>query len=43
MILRVVIPDDYQDAVRNLACFARLAGHEVNIYNHTEKDLAALA
>lgn len=43
MILRVVIPDDYQDAVRGLACFTRLARHEVTIYNDTVKDIDALA
>ncbi|HEX6097232.1 MAG TPA: D-2-hydroxyacid dehydrogenase family protein [Thermoanaerobaculia bacterium] len=41
--MKVVIPDDYQDAVRGLACFAKLAGHEVTIYNDTVKDTAALA
>ncbi|HEX6160251.1 MAG TPA: D-2-hydroxyacid dehydrogenase family protein [Thermoanaerobaculia bacterium] len=29
--MRVVIPDDYQDAVRGLDCFAKLAGHEVTV------------
>ncbi len=29
--MRVAIPDDYQDAVRTLACFQKLAGHEVSI------------
>jgi len=43
VILRVVIPDDYQDAVRGLACFTRLARHEVTIYNDTVKDIDALA
>lgn len=41
--MRIVIPDDYQDAVRHLACFAKLAGHDVTIYNDTVKDLDALA
>jgi D-3-phosphoglycerate dehydrogenase / 2-oxoglutarate reductase len=41
--MNIVIPDDYQDAVRNLACFARLAGHEVTIFNDTVKDLDSLA
>src|SRR5262245_17900303 len=41
--MRVVIPDDYQDAVRGLACFAKLAGHEVAIYNDTVQDLDLLA
>jgi D-3-phosphoglycerate dehydrogenase / 2-oxoglutarate reductase len=41
--MKIVIPDDYQDAVRGLACFAKLAGREVTIYNDTVKDTAALA
>jgi D-3-phosphoglycerate dehydrogenase len=41
--MRIVIPDDYQDAVRGLACFAKLAGHEVTVYNDTVRDLDALA
>ena len=41
--MHIVIPDDYQDAVRHLACFARLAGHSVTIYTDTVKDLDALA
>lgn len=41
--MNVVIPDDYQDAVRHLSCFAKLAGHDVTIYNDTVKDVSALA
>ena len=41
--MRIVIPDDYQDAVRGLACFAKLAAHDVTIYNDTVKDVDALA
>ena len=41
--MRVVIPDDYQDAVRHLDCFAKLSGHDVTIYNDTVKDVDALA
>lgn len=41
--MRVVIPDDYQDAVRKLGVFSRLRGHEVTIYNDTVKELDALA
>lgn len=41
--MHVVIPDDYQDAVRRLDCFAKLAEHEVTIFNDTVKDLEALA
>jgi D-3-phosphoglycerate dehydrogenase len=41
--MRIVIPDDYQDCVRHLACFRALAGHEVSIFNDTVRDEAALA
>ena len=40
--MHVVIPDDYQDAVRHLACFAKLSGHRVTIYNDTVKETPAL-
>ncbi|MBZ0285958.1 MAG: D-2-hydroxyacid dehydrogenase family protein [Anaerolineae bacterium] len=41
--MRIVIPDDYQDAVRKLDCFAKLAEHDVTIYNDTVKDIETLA
>lgn len=41
--MKIVIPDDYQDAVRTLECFAKLAGHEVTIYRDTVRDLDTLA
>jgi D-3-phosphoglycerate dehydrogenase / 2-oxoglutarate reductase len=41
--MKIVIPDDYQDAVRNLACFGKLDGHQVTIYRDTVKDLETLA
>jgi D-3-phosphoglycerate dehydrogenase len=41
--MNVVIPDDYQDAVRTLTCFSKLAGHDVTIYNDTVKDVELLA
>lgn len=41
--MHIVIPDDYQDAVRTLDCFRRLDGHEVTIYNETVKDVDTLA
>ena len=36
--MKIVIPDDYQNCVRHLACFAKLAGHDVAIYNDTTND-----
>jgi D-3-phosphoglycerate dehydrogenase len=41
--MRIVIPDDYQDAVRSLACFGKLKGHEVTVYNDSVADTDALA
>ena len=41
--MRIAIPDDYQDCVRQLKCFAAMAGHEVTIFNDTAKDSQALA
>ncbi len=39
----IAIPDDYQDCVRQLDCFAQLAGHEVRIFNDSVKGTEALA
>ena len=36
--MKIVIPDDYQDCIRHLQCFARLAGHEVTVYNDSSAD-----
>jgi D-3-phosphoglycerate dehydrogenase / 2-oxoglutarate reductase len=41
--MRIVIPDDYQDAVRTLNCFAKLRDHDVTIYNDTVRDVDELA
>jgi D-3-phosphoglycerate dehydrogenase / 2-oxoglutarate reductase len=40
--MKIVIPDDYQDAVRHLACFRKLADEQVVIYNDTVKDIDTL-
>jgi D-3-phosphoglycerate dehydrogenase / 2-oxoglutarate reductase len=42
-IMHILIPDDYQDAVRGLDCFPKLAGHDVTVFTDTVKDLDALA
>lgn len=39
---RIVILDDYQDVVRNLAGFSLLDGHDVTIYNDSVADLDTL-
>src|SRR5258705_343571 len=41
--MKVIIPDDYQDAVRHLDCFHKLDGHYVTIYQDTVKDVDLLA
>ena len=41
--MHIVIPDDYQDAVRTLDCFALLCGHEVIVYTDSVRDLESLA
>ena len=33
--MKIIIPDDYQDAVRRLDCFSKLSGHDVTIYQDT--------
>ena len=41
--MKIAVIDDYQDAFRKLACFSRLKGHDVIVFNDTEKDPAKLA
>jgi D-3-phosphoglycerate dehydrogenase len=41
--MKIVIPDDYQDVVRHLDAFAKLAGHDVTIFNDTVSDIDALS
>jgi len=41
--MKIAVIDDYQDAFRTLRCYAKLKGHEVLVYNDTEKDPARLA
>ncbi|CAM3732480.1 D-2-hydroxyacid dehydrogenase family protein [Bordetella sputigena] len=41
--MRIAIPDDYQDCVRGLDCYARLAGHDVTVFHDNVKDIDALA
>ncbi len=40
--MRIVIPDDYQNAVQSLDCFQQLADHQVTIYRDSTKDLDEL-
>lgn len=41
--MKITVIDDYQDAFRRMACFAKLAGHEIEIFNDTLKEPARLA
>lgn len=40
--MHIIIPDDYQDCIRKLGCFAKLAGHQVSVFNDTVTDVDAL-
>jgi D-3-phosphoglycerate dehydrogenase / 2-oxoglutarate reductase len=40
--MKIVIPDDYQDIVDRLACFAKLKGHEVTRFREAATDLDQL-
>jgi D-3-phosphoglycerate dehydrogenase len=41
--MKISILDDYHDTVRTLACFSKLAGHEVKIWNDHAQDVDTLA
>ena len=41
--MKISILDDYFDTLRTLPCFAKLAGHEVTIWNDHVQDVEALA
>jgi D-3-phosphoglycerate dehydrogenase len=41
--MRIAIPDDYQDCVRDLDCFAKLAGHDVTVFHDNTRDIDTLA
>lgn len=41
--LRIAITDDYQNCVRSLNCFSKLAAHQVTVFNDTLHDVAELA
>ena len=41
--MKVAVLDDYHDTVRTLACFRRLDGHDVTIWNDRVQDVDALA
>src|SRR5262249_41001487 len=41
--MKISILDDYFDTVRTLACFQKLKGHEVTVWNDHVQDTEALA
>ncbi len=41
--MKITVLDDYQDTVRTLACFGKVAGHDVTIWNDHTKDADGLA
>ena len=41
--MKISILDDYFDTVRTLACFHKLKGHEVTVWNDHVQDTEALA
>ena len=41
--MNITILDDYQDTIRTLACFGKVAGHHVTVWNDHTKDVDALA
>ncbi len=41
--MKVAILDYYHDTLRTLACFDKLAGHEVKVWNDHVQDVDALA
>jgi D-3-phosphoglycerate dehydrogenase len=41
--MKISILDDYHDTLRTLACFGKLAGHEVKVWNDHLQDVEALA
>jgi D-3-phosphoglycerate dehydrogenase len=41
--VKIAVLDDYFDTVRTLDCFAKLAGHEVKVWNDHVQDTEALA
>jgi D-3-phosphoglycerate dehydrogenase len=41
--MKISILDDYHDTLRTLACFKKLSGHEVEVWNDHVQDVDALA
>src|SRR5438046_7715763 len=41
--MNIAVLDDYQDTIRSLACFSKVAGHDGTIWKDHTKDVDALA
>jgi len=41
--MKITILDDYHDTLRTLDCFAKLSGHDVEVWNDHVQDVDALA
>lgn len=41
--MKIAILDDYQDTIRTLPCFSKLAGHEVTVFTDHTTDIQVLA
>jgi len=41
--MNITVLDDYQDTIRTLACYAKVTGHRVTIWNDHTKDVDELA
>ena len=41
--MKISILDDYHDTLRTLACFSKLAGHDVSVWNDHVQDVETLA
>ena len=41
--MKITILDDYHDTLHGLRCFAKLAGHDVTIWNDHVQEVDALA
>jgi D-3-phosphoglycerate dehydrogenase len=41
--MHITILDDYQDTIRTLPCFGKVAGHHVRVWNDHTRDVDALA
>ncbi|HWN55631.1 MAG TPA: D-2-hydroxyacid dehydrogenase family protein, partial [Methylomirabilota bacterium] len=41
--MNITILDDYQDTIRTLPCFSKVAGHHITIWNDHTKDTDTLA